>query len=92
MRRSTPKPIRNKLDLTDRVQMRLVRKRLGLSDAELTAIVGRIGNSIAAISKEAAQQRASAPRKPADVPAAAVIAAAAAEPATSDVAVPAPAS
>ena len=33
MRRSTPKPLRNKLDLTDRVQMRLVRKRLGLSDA-----------------------------------------------------------
>ena len=30
MRRSTPKPIRNKLDLTDRVQMRLVGKRLGL--------------------------------------------------------------
>ena len=78
MRRWTPKPIRNKLDLTDRVQMRLVRKRLGLSDAELTAIVGRIGNSIAAISKEAAQQRANALPKPADVPPAAVIASAAA--------------
>lgn len=76
MRRSTPKPTRNKLDLTDRVQMRLVRKRLGLSDAELTAIVGRIGNSIAAISKEAAQQRASVLAKPADVPPAAVIASA----------------
>ncbi|WP_375160016.1 DUF3606 domain-containing protein [Bradyrhizobium sp. RDT46] len=73
MRRSTPKPTRNKLDLTDRVQMRLVRKRSGLSDAELTAIVGRIGNSIAAISKEAAQQRASVLAKPADVPPAAVI-------------------
>jgi hypothetical protein len=92
MRRSIPKPIRNKLDLTDRVQMRLVRKRLGLSDAELTAIVGRIGNSIAAISKEAAQQRASALRKPEDVPSAAVIAAAVAEPATSDVGIAAPAS
>lgn len=74
MRRSTPKPLRNKLDLTDRVQMRLVRKRLGLSETELTAIVGRIGNSITAISKEAAQQRASALPKPADVPPAAVIA------------------
>ncbi len=76
MRRSTPKPIRNKLDLTDRAQMRLARKRLGLSDAELAAIVGRIGNSISAISKEAAKQRASAPPKPADVPPAAVIASA----------------
>jgi len=74
MRRSTPKPIRNKLDLTDRVQMRLVRKRLGLSEPELTAIVGRIGNSISAISKEAAQQRAVALAKPAEVPPAAVIA------------------
>jgi hypothetical protein len=92
MRRSTPKPIRNKLDLTDRVQMRLVRKRFGLSDAELTAIVGRIGNSIAAISKEAAQQRGSASRKPEDVPSASVIAAAVAEPATSDVSIAAPAS
>ena len=68
MRRSTPKPIRNKLGLTDRVQMRLVRKRLGLSDAELTAIVGRIGNSISAISKEAAQHRASAVSGATDVP------------------------
>ncbi|MCP3395500.1 DUF3606 domain-containing protein [Bradyrhizobium sp. CCGB12] len=78
MRRSTPKPIRNKLDLTDRVQMRLVRKRLGLSDAELTAIVGRIGNSLSAINKEATQQRVGAPPDPADVPPAAVIASAAA--------------
>ncbi|MBR0990496.1 DUF3606 domain-containing protein [Bradyrhizobium japonicum] len=75
MRRSTPRPVRNKLDLTDRVQMRLVRKRLSLSDAELTAIVGRIGNSISAISKEVAKQRANVPPKPADVPPAAVIAA-----------------
>lgn len=74
MRRSTPKPIRNKLDLSDRVQMRLVRKRLGLSDAELAAMVGRIGNSISAISKEAAQHRANALAKPADLPPAAVIA------------------
>ncbi|PSO15350.1 DUF3606 domain-containing protein [Bradyrhizobium sp. MOS003] len=78
MRRSTPKPIRNKLDLTDRVQMRLVRKRLGLSETELTAIVGRIGNSISAISKEAAKQRAVELPKPAEVPPAAVIASASA--------------
>jgi hypothetical protein len=93
MRRSIPKPIRNKLDLTDRIQMRLVRKRLGLSDAELTAIVGRIGNSIAAISKEAAQQRAVDLPKPTEVPPAAVIASAAAtEQATAEISTPAPTS
>jgi hypothetical protein len=73
MRRSRPQPIRNKLDLADRTQVRLVRKRLGLSDAELTNIVERIGNSIAAISKEAALQRATTLPKPDDVPPAAVI-------------------
>ena len=93
MRRSTPKPIRNKLDLTDRTQMRLVRKRLGLSDAELAAIVGRIGNSISAISKEAAQQRAVALPKPADVPPAAVIASAVAtEQGAAEIPTPAPTS
>jgi hypothetical protein len=93
MRRSTPKPVRNKLDLTDRVQMRLVRKRLGLSDAELTSIVRRIGNSLSAISKEAALHRASELPKAADVPPAAVIASAAAsEPTPTEVAAAAPTS
>ncbi|MHB0772452.1 hypothetical protein [Bradyrhizobium sp. 5.13L] len=73
MRPAKPQPIRNKLDLTDRAQVRLVKKRLGLSDAELTSIVGRIGNSISAISKEAALQRAAVPAKPADLPPAAAV-------------------
>lgn len=73
MRPAKPQPIRNKLDLTDRAQVRLVKKRLGLSDAELTSIIGRIGNSISAISKEAALKRAAAPAKPADLPPAAAI-------------------
>lgn len=86
MRRPRPQTIRNKLDLTDRAQVRLLKKRLGLSDAELAAIVGRIGNSIQAISKEAALQRAKVLIKPADVPAAAVIASASlVEPATTEV-------
>jgi len=71
MRRPKPQPIRNKLDLSDRTQVRLVRKRLCLSDSELTEIVGRIGNSISAISKQVALQRAQALAQPADVPAAA---------------------
>ncbi|ULK96980.1 DUF3606 domain-containing protein [Bradyrhizobium sp. I71] len=93
MRRPKPQAIRNKLDLTDRTQVRLLRKRLGLSDAELTAIVGRMGNSIPAISKEAAQQRANALSKPADVAPAAVIASAtASEQTTAEVAATAPSS
>jgi hypothetical protein len=91
MRRPKPQAIRNKLDLTDRTQVRLFRKRLGLSDAELTAIVGRMGNSIPAISKEAAQQRANALSKPADVAPTTVIASATAgEKATTEVAATAP--
>ena len=82
MRRAKPQPIRNKLDLSDRTQVRLVRKRLRLSDAQLTEIADRIGNSISAISKEVATQRAhSLPEPaPADIPPAVIITVAAAEP------------
>jgi hypothetical protein len=75
MRRPKPQPIRNKLDLSDRTQVRLVKKRLRLSDAELTEIVERIGNSLSAVSKQAALQRAAGlPQPTADVPAPAAIA------------------
>lgn len=74
MRRPKIQPIRNKLDLTDRVQVRIVTRRLGLSQAELTEMVGRIGNSIAAISKEVHSQRTGKLPAPADVPPAALIA------------------
>lgn len=87
MRRPKPQTIRNKLDVTDRVQVRLLKKRLGLSDAELTAIVERIGNSIPAISKEAALQRTKVLAKPADVPAAVIASASVVEPVTTEVAV-----
>jgi hypothetical protein len=89
MRRSKPQPVRNKLDLTDRGQVRLIRKRLGLSDAELTQIVGRIGNSLSAISKEVALQRASALPQPVDVPPATAIASVPAEQTTNEAAAPA---
>lgn len=93
MRRPKPPAIRNKLDLADRAQVRLVKKRLGLSDTELAAIVGRIGNSISAISKEAALQRAKVLNKTSDVPAAAVIASAAVgEQATTELAANSPTS
>jgi hypothetical protein len=57
MRRPKVQPTRNKLDMTDNLQVRIVTKRLKLSETELTEMVGRIGNSIAALSKEVAQQR-----------------------------------
>jgi hypothetical protein len=48
---------RNALDLKDRVQVRIVRRRLKLSSGELEGIVRKSGNSIAAITKEAATAR-----------------------------------
>ncbi|MBR0793793.1 DUF3606 domain-containing protein [Bradyrhizobium jicamae] len=93
MRRPKLQPMRNTLDLTDRSQVRIVRKRLHLSEPELTAIVGRIGNSISAISKEAALQKADALTQAAEIPAAAVIASSAVnEQATTELAATAPAS
>ncbi|WP_316197470.1 hypothetical protein [Bradyrhizobium sp. SZCCHNS2002] len=74
MRRPKIQPIRNKLDLADPVQVRIVTRRLELSQAELTEMVGRIGNSLAAISKEVHSQRTGKLSAPADVPPAAVIA------------------
>lgn len=62
-----------------------------MSDAELTEIVGRIGNSIAAISKEVALKRARTMPQPADVPPAAIIASAAAtEPTATELAATTP--
>ena len=88
MRRSKPPLIRNKLDLADRAQVRLVKKRLHLSNTELSEIVDRIGNSISAISKEATVRRANLIPQPPQLPPAAVIATvAAADPATSELSI-----
>ena len=51
--------VRTKLDLADVRQVRLVRKRLGVSDSDLARIVAKTGNSLAAISKEVEFERAS---------------------------------
>jgi hypothetical protein len=48
---------RNALDLRDKVQVRVLRRRLGLSVPELGNIVRKTGNSLAAIAKEAAATR-----------------------------------
>lgn len=56
---------RNKLDLTDRVQVRIVRKRLKVTDEQLARLVETAGNSIAAVNKEATvKRRLSLPASP----------------------------
>jgi DNA-binding transcriptional regulator YiaG len=45
---------RNSVDLRDKVQVKILRKRLKLSDVQFASIVQKSGNSIAAIAKEAA--------------------------------------
>ena len=61
MQRITRPNARNKFDLTDRAQVRQLSRRLNISESELRRIAGRIGTSIAAISKEVALQRKSVP-------------------------------
>jgi hypothetical protein len=73
MRRTKSQPIRNKLDMTDRQQVRVVKKRLQISEEELTRVVSKIGNSISAISKEVALQRARRLPDPPQLPACAAI-------------------
>jgi len=46
-----------KLDLNDRVQVRIVRKRLKISNEQLSSLVRTAGNSLAAINKEAISRR-----------------------------------
>jgi hypothetical protein len=48
---------RNKFDLNDRVQVRIVRKRLKVSGKQLAELVRTAGNSIAAVNKEADLKR-----------------------------------
>ena len=64
---------RGAVEMNDRVQVAVIRKRLKLSDGELSEIVGKTGNSIAAISKEAgSRQRLTLPP---NLPSAQIIAA-----------------
>ncbi|MCA1374079.1 MULTISPECIES: hypothetical protein [unclassified Bradyrhizobium] len=47
-----PRPIRTTLDLASAEQVKSVRRRLRISNADLVRIVDKIGNSLAAIEKE----------------------------------------
>ena len=52
MHRAKPHSVRNKIDLADVSQTRGLKKRLGISADDLQRVVGKVGNSIAAVSKE----------------------------------------
>ena len=57
MIRRKPAYFRNSLDLRDKVQVRILRKRLKLSGEQFTSVVRKSGHSISAITKEAATLR-----------------------------------
>ena len=52
MRHARPQPVRNKIDFADLCQIRSLKRRLGISADDLQRVVGKVGNSIAAVSKE----------------------------------------
>jgi hypothetical protein len=58
MHRAKHRDFRNRVDMADRVQVRVIKRRLGLSESQLNQLVDRVGNSIAAISKEVALRKA----------------------------------
>jgi Protein of unknown function (DUF3606) len=58
MRHAKPQPIRNKIDLADPSQIRILRRRLGISADDLQRVVAKVGNSIAAVCKEIEPQKA----------------------------------
>lgn len=59
MHRIKHPPIRNKIDLTDPAQVRVWTRRLRVSAGELRAVAGKVGNSVAAVTKEIELERAS---------------------------------
>jgi hypothetical protein len=52
MRRAKSPPARNKIDLADPTQIRVWTRRLGITADDLRRVVGKVGNSIAGVSKE----------------------------------------
>jgi hypothetical protein len=53
--------VRNKLNLNDRVQVRIVRKRLKVSNEQLADLVRTAGSSITAVRKQAEMKRLTLP-------------------------------
>ena len=57
MRHAKPLASRNKIDLADPSQIRIMRRRLGISADDLQRVVAKVGNSIAAVCKEIEPQK-----------------------------------
>jgi hypothetical protein len=68
MQRIKHPPIRNKIDLNDPDQARAWTRRLNLSADALKAVVGKVGNSVAAVTKELELQRISHQPSPEPIP------------------------
>jgi hypothetical protein len=58
MHRVKRSPLRNKIDLAEPSQVRAWTRRLGVSADALKAVVEKVGNSVAAVTKEVELQRA----------------------------------
>jgi hypothetical protein len=57
MQRIKHPPVRNKIDLAEPIQVRAWTRRLDISADALKAVVEKVGNSVAAVTKEAGLQR-----------------------------------
>jgi uncharacterized protein DUF3606 len=57
MQRVKHPPIRNKIDLAEPIQVRAWTRRLDISPDALKAVVEKVGNSVAAVTKEIELQR-----------------------------------
>lgn len=66
MQRAKHPPVRNKINTADPAQLRAWTRRLRVPADDLRAIVEKVGNSVAAVSKQVELQRLS--RQPCSVP------------------------
>jgi len=57
MQRVKHPPIRNKINLAEPIQVRAWTRRLDISPDALKAVVDKVGNSVAAVTKEVELQR-----------------------------------
>jgi uncharacterized protein DUF3606 len=57
MQRIKQPPVRNKIDLAEPIQVRAWTRRLDISADALKAVVEKVGNSVAAVTKEVGMQR-----------------------------------
>ena len=67
MRHTKPPVTRNKIDVADASQVRILKKRLGISSDDLHRVVAKVGNSIAAVTKEIESQKPMPSAAPAPV-------------------------